>query len=100
LKIWRRIIRYLNSEDYVNIHVLNRAQIIDDLFYFAMEKKSNLSLFWELKKYLSRETDYVAWYPVIKVFEYLSTFISFSEYKLEVSCSDKFRQREYYIVTC
>lgn len=79
--------------------MLNRAQIIDDLFYFAMEKKSNFILFWKLKNYLSRETDYVAWYPVIKVFEYLSTFISFSEIKLKVS-SDKFRQREYYIVIC
>ncbi|KAG5346782.1 AMPN Aminopeptidase, partial [Acromyrmex charruanus] len=85
LTMWQRIISYLNSDNYKNIHVLNRAQILDDAFYFAIEEKSlNLSTFWNLSHYLSRETDYVAWYPMIKAFEYLSIFIPFSEIGLEV----------------
>jgi len=35
---WERIIHYLRtSEEYAKIHVLNRAQIIDDAFYFDDE---------------------------------------------------------------
>ncbi|XP_029166501.1 aminopeptidase N-like [Nylanderia fulva] len=74
---WRRIARYLNSENYINIHVLNRAQIIDDAFHFAVEKKLNFSIFWDLASYLSRrEKDYIAWYPMIKAFEYLSNYFA------------------------
>ncbi|XP_018344310.1 PREDICTED: aminopeptidase N-like, partial [Trachymyrmex septentrionalis] len=82
--MWQRIAYYLNSDNYKNIHVLNRAQILDDAFYLVIEEKSlNLSTFWNLSHYLSRETDYVAWYPMIKAFEYLSIFIPFSEIGLE-----------------
>ncbi|EFN69768.1 Glutamyl aminopeptidase, partial [Camponotus floridanus] len=72
---WRKIARYLNSEKYTNIHVLNRAQIIDDAFYFVMKKNLDFLLFWKLANYLSRERDYIAWYPMIKVFEFLSRLI-------------------------
>ncbi|XP_029162442.1 thyrotropin-releasing hormone-degrading ectoenzyme-like [Nylanderia fulva] len=70
---WQTIARYLKLENYANIHVLNRAQIIDDAFYFMLEKKLNSSIFWDLASYLPRrEKDYIAWYPMIKAFEYLS----------------------------
>ncbi|XP_018360017.1 PREDICTED: aminopeptidase N-like [Trachymyrmex cornetzi] len=84
LTMWQKIAYYLNSDNYKNIHVLNRAQILDDAFYLVIEEKSlNLSTFWKLSHYLSRETDYVAWYPMIKAFEYLSIFIPFSKIGLE-----------------
>jgi len=44
----------------------------------------NASVFWELTKYLSQETDYVAWYPMIKVFEYMSTVFPFSLYNKRI----------------
>ncbi|KYN22305.1 Aminopeptidase N, partial [Trachymyrmex cornetzi] len=84
LTMWQRIAYYLNSDNYKNIHVLNRAQILDDAFHLAIEEKTlSLSTFWNLSHYLSRETDYVAWYPMIKAFEYMSIFIPFSEIGLE-----------------
>jgi len=46
--------------------------------------KLNVSIFWELTKYLSQETDYVAWYPMIKVFEYMSTVFPFSLYNKRI----------------
>ncbi|XP_029162428.1 aminopeptidase N-like [Nylanderia fulva] len=74
---WQRIAHYLNSENYIKIHVLNRAQIIDDAFHLAMEKKLNFSIFWDIVGYLpKREIDYIAWYPMIKAFEYLSNFFA------------------------
>lgn len=76
---WQRIAQYLNSEEYRNIRVLNRAQIIDDAFYFAVEKKLEFSIFWRLANYLSKETDYIAWYTMLKIFEYISNIFAFSE---------------------
>ncbi|XP_070151956.1 aminopeptidase N-like [Polyergus mexicanus] len=74
---WNRITTYLNSEEYTNIHVLNRAQIIDDSFHLAIQKQQNFSLFWNLTRYLSRETDYIAWYPMFKALEYMSNIFPF-----------------------
>ncbi|KMQ84727.1 aminopeptidase n, partial [Lasius niger] len=70
---WRNIARYLNSANYTKIHVLNRAQIIDDAFYFLSTRQLNLYIFLELTEYLSQETDYVAWYPMIKALEHMSS---------------------------
>jgi len=55
--------------------------MIDDAFHLMMAHQLDVSIFWELIKYLSQETDYIAWYPMIKVFEYMSTiFPSSSTY--------------------
>ncbi|EFN70703.1 Aminopeptidase N, partial [Camponotus floridanus] len=67
-----QIAQYLNSQKYRNIHVLNRAQIINDAFHFAIEKELEFSVFWELASYLRQERDYIAWYPMLKAFEFLS----------------------------
>jgi len=68
----------LNTE-HKNVPVLNRAQIIDDTFYFLMKDQFNLTDFLILTEYLSKETDYIAWYPMIKALEYMSCFIPFVE---------------------
>ncbi|KAL6437383.1 hypothetical protein ACFW04_005107 [Cataglyphis niger] len=77
---WRRIAQYLNSDKYRNIHVLNRAQLINDAFHFAVHRKLNFSIFWDLTKYLSKEMDYIAWYPMLKIFEFISNSFAFSEF--------------------
>jgi len=59
--------------------VLNRAQIINDAFYFMMNDQLPLSTFLKLTEYLQRETDYVAWYPMIKALEHISGFFLFEE---------------------
>ncbi|EFN69402.1 Aminopeptidase N, partial [Camponotus floridanus] len=69
---WRRIASYLNSENYMNIHVLNRAQIIDDAFHLMVTGQLNSTVFWNITNYLLREKNYVAWYPMFKALEYLS----------------------------
>ncbi|XP_025263031.1 aminopeptidase N-like [Camponotus floridanus] len=77
---WLKIAQYLNSEKYSNIHVLNRAQIINDAFHFAIEKKLEFSIFWELVSYLAQETDYIAWYPMLKAFEIMSNIFPFLDF--------------------
>ncbi|KAL6260719.1 hypothetical protein P5V15_008242 [Pogonomyrmex californicus] len=74
---WIKIARYLNSENYTNIHVLNRAQIIDDAFHFVTSHKLSYFIFVELTNYLSRETDYIAWYPMFKAIERMSYIIPY-----------------------
>lgn len=76
---WKKIAKYLNSIEYTKIHVLNRAQIIDDAFYFLTTNQISPSVFWELINYLERETDYVAWYPMIKILEHMSSIFLLSD---------------------
>ncbi|XP_025267005.1 aminopeptidase N-like isoform X2 [Camponotus floridanus] len=76
---WRRMASYLNSTNYREIHVLNRAQIIDDAFHLMITNQLNSTVFWNIAKYLSQETDYVAWYPMFKALEYLSNIFLFQE---------------------
>ncbi|XP_029667262.1 aminopeptidase Ey-like isoform X2 [Formica exsecta] len=76
---WLNIARYLNNITlYKKIHVLNRAQIIDDAYYFMKTGQMNLSTFLNLTEYLSHETDYVAWYPMFKALEDMSNIFLFS----------------------
>ncbi|KAL6420166.1 hypothetical protein ACFW04_014097 [Cataglyphis niger] len=84
---WKKIAVYLNNENYRKIHVLNRAQIIDDAFHFLLLNKLKAKIFWKLTKYLSRETDYIAWYPMFKAIQYISncfTFLREGEYYIKV----------------
>ncbi|KAL6252095.1 hypothetical protein P5V15_009951 [Pogonomyrmex californicus] len=77
LESWLRIVKCLNSENYTNINVLNRAQIIDDTFHLLISGQLNFSIFWEVTSYLKSETDYVAWYPMFKVVEHMSYLLPF-----------------------
>ncbi|XP_029162182.1 aminopeptidase N-like isoform X2 [Nylanderia fulva] len=72
---WRRISDYLYYDDFTTIHVLNRAQIIDDAFHLMIADQLEASIFWSITSYLDREIDYIAWYPMFKALEYMfSTF--------------------------
>lgn len=77
-KNWLKISHYLNNENHTKIHVLNRAQIIDDAFHFMIINQLNSSIFWNITKYLVKETDYVAWYPMFKALEYMSSIFPFT----------------------
>ncbi|EFN71350.1 Glutamyl aminopeptidase [Camponotus floridanus] len=79
LKNWQNIAKYLNSRNYSKIHVLNRAQIIDDAYYFLSSGKLDMYTFLNLVKYLSQETDFVAWYPMIKALENMSSIFPISD---------------------
>jgi len=53
-----------------------------------MAHQLNVSTFWELTEYLSQEINYVAWYPMIKVFEYMSTTFPFPSLTYELGYID------------
>ncbi|XP_057330693.1 aminopeptidase N-like [Microplitis mediator] len=58
---WKLIIQYLKSNNYHKIHVLNRAQLIDDAFVLAEFGYLNYKIAFDLAKYLTLETEYVPW---------------------------------------
>jgi len=58
---WNNLIAILNSDNYQNIHVLNRAQIIDDVMSFAQSGLIDVDLAVGVLSYLRRETDYIPW---------------------------------------
>lgn len=88
----QRIINYLNSDQYTDIHSLNRAQIIDDTYYFLLNDQLNPNLFFELMKYLKWEIDFVPWYSMNKVFEKLWYFYQYPQGKFLKVNSNRFHQ--------
>ncbi|XP_015127629.1 thyrotropin-releasing hormone-degrading ectoenzyme-like isoform X2 [Diachasma alloeum] len=64
---WKRIIAYLNSENYHKIHVLNRAQLLNDVVYFSERDERYYELLVDMAMYLRRETNLLPWMAIKKV---------------------------------
>ncbi|RLU27565.1 hypothetical protein DMN91_001369 [Ooceraea biroi] len=58
---WKQLIDTLNSIRFESIHVLNRAQIIDDLFNLARATHVEYELLMDATKYLMRERSHLPW---------------------------------------
>ncbi|XP_018351805.1 PREDICTED: glutamyl aminopeptidase-like [Trachymyrmex septentrionalis] len=96
LQSWYAIVNDLNSTagEYKEISVINRAKIIDDAFHLMMERQLNVSVFWNLTQFLSQETNFIVWYPMFKVFEYMSNIFPYSENEIKYIdiIKEKFRK--------
>lgn len=68
---WQEIIKILNSNDYTKIHVLNRAQLVDDALTLAFDGYLSYDIALGVVSYLFRETDYIPWYPAVIAFDKL-----------------------------
>ncbi|KAF7990265.1 hypothetical protein HCN44_000070 [Aphidius gifuensis] len=60
---WHMIIKVLKSNQYQDIHVLNRAQLIDDAFNLAATSRLNYSIALDVASYLHQEKDLIPWIP-------------------------------------
>lgn len=58
---WRRLIDQLNTPQFESIDVLNRAQIVDDLFNLARAKYVKYELLMDASMYLKRESNHIPW---------------------------------------
>ncbi|XP_050744358.1 aminopeptidase N isoform X2 [Drosophila biarmipes] len=58
---WKLLIKTLNSEDFRKIHVMNRAQLIDDVLYFAWTGEQDYETALQVTDYLQRERDLLPW---------------------------------------
>lgn len=79
MSIWDSIGKYLNFGKFTKIHVLNRAQLVDDAYYFMTIGQLDFDMFKYVTNYLGEETDYTAWYPMFKNFESFSRYLPFTE---------------------
>lgn len=53
------------KDSHTDIHVLNRAQLIDDAFTLARAGKLDYSIPLNLTKYLTKENNTIPWYPAM-----------------------------------
>jgi aminopeptidase N len=58
---WQSLINVLNGPNFNQIHVLNRAQLIDDALSLAQSKHIDFNVATEILKYLRQEIDYTPW---------------------------------------
>ncbi|TGZ57553.1 Uncharacterized protein DBV15_02290, partial [Temnothorax longispinosus] len=79
--IYERIIPYLGSQEHTKIHVLNRAQIIDDAYAFLLEDQLDSYIFIDLITYYKLERDYVAWRPMFQILKRNQKYFSLPESK-------------------
>lgn len=73
---WRLITEFLKSVAYKDVHVLNRAQLIDDAFNIARIGKLRYSVALELIEFLKQEVDYIPWYSTFQSLSYLKRILA------------------------
>ncbi|KAK0079084.1 hypothetical protein PV325_001747, partial [Microctonus aethiopoides] len=73
---WDRIITVLKSKDFMKIHELNRAALIDDVLNLA--RAGYVDYFYALKatQYLTQETNYIPWKAALNALSYLNRKLS------------------------
>ena len=86
-----KIGNFLNNEDYTKIHVLNRARLIYDVCDMFKNGRIYLAFFMYFTSYLSRETEYTVWIPMLNCLrsDDLTIYFNFPENKeLQVNIKD------------
>lgn len=76
---WHNLIRVLNGENYQQIHVLNRAQIVDDVMNFAIDGHVDFEVALGVLMYLRHETDYLPWASAVNYLDRLDYLLLGSE---------------------
>eukprot|EP00099_Drosophila_melanogaster_P013686 NP_001350853.1 uncharacterized protein Dmel_CG11951 [Drosophila melanogaster] len=69
---WKLLIETLNSEDYHSIHVVNRAQLIDDVLYFAWTGEQDYEIALQVISYLERERELLPWKSAFDNLQFVS----------------------------
>ncbi|XP_052740598.1 aminopeptidase N-like [Bicyclus anynana] len=72
---WRALANVLFTSHNI-IHLLNRAQIVDDVFNMARNGRTSYSNAFDVSRYLVNETDYIPWGSANSAFTYLDTVLS------------------------
>lgn len=76
---WQRIFKVLHSDKFGNIHVLNRAALVDDLLNLGRAGYQDYETVLDGITYLKRETSYLAFTAALNGLSYLDK--RFSGYK-------------------
>lgn len=88
-KSWYKISSFLQYDNFMQIPVLNRAQLINDVYYFTMNNDIHVQHFLNIIKYLKWEKDFIAWHPMFNILSYMSSFFEYAESTLVKVNSNK-----------
>lgn len=69
--LWSEIESALQSENFGGIHVLNRAQIVDDVLNLARAGGVSYTRALDVVSYLANENEYYPWYSALTALSYL-----------------------------
>ncbi|GLG93883.1 Aminopeptidase N [Gryllus bimaculatus] len=74
---WNLISTFLNNIDksISDIHVLNRAQLLDDAFNLARANQLSYEIVFDLAGYLVREYDYIPWSSALTALSHLNLML-------------------------
>lgn len=76
---WKKISEYLVN-NFKKIHVVNRANLIDDAFNLARKNLTNYQIALNLTLYLKNETGYIPWMSTFRNLNFLNNKISTSNH--------------------
>lgn len=69
--MWSQIEEALKSENFGGIHLLNRAQIVDDVLNLARARIVSYTRALDVISYLEHENEYYPWYSALTALSYL-----------------------------
>lgn len=73
---YKLIASQLNAGSWESIDVLSRSALIDDLADFARTKRISYAIFFDLIKYLQRETEYAPWVSASRAINHLNKVLA------------------------
>lgn len=95
-KNWMKIALFLQYFNHTAIPVENRAQLIDDAYYFMMKGEVDFVAVCGFIEYLKRETHFVPWYPMFNILSDLYPYMKIRKGEfLKVSGSKSFVRKIY-----
>ncbi|KAG7211603.1 hypothetical protein KM043_010858 [Ampulex compressa] len=77
---WNLLAKYLNTDDRIKIHSVNRAQLIDDALNLARAGRLNYVTALEITTYLAKESDYIPWSSAFSGLRYLTRMMVHSKH--------------------
>jgi aminopeptidase N len=69
---WDLLINFLKSDNYMKIHPVNRAQLLDDALNLARAGVLPYGTALELAEYLVKERDYIPWLSALNAFAFVN----------------------------
>lgn len=72
---WNLLINQMIEDDHTLINPIHRAQLLDDSFNLGRAEIIDQLVFFNISKYLIKETDGLAFTPAFTGFSYMTSFI-------------------------